>query len=192
MWKKYKKTLQFPESYVSMGLGLLVILVSGMLIYNFIRSKPVSDSGQDQVSNNGTASLAPQPVFAVPTIHVVAPGEDLWVIAEKYYRSGYNWTTIAKANNLPDPNIISTGQKLNIPKADTITVASEQSISPKQTDTSAPEKIVGKTYTVVRGDDLWLISVRAYGDGYQWVKIARANKLVNPNLIHVGNVLTLP
>jgi nucleoid-associated protein YgaU len=44
----------------------------------------------------------------------------------------------------------------------------------------------------VKGDSLWKIAVRAYGDGYKWVSIAKANKLVNPNLIHSGNVLTLP
>jgi nucleoid-associated protein YgaU len=39
---------------------------------------------------------------------------------------------------------------------------------------------------------LWTIAVRAYGDGYKWTEIAKANKLVNPNLIHPGNVFVLP
>lgn len=45
---------------------------------------------------------------------------------------------------------------------------------------------------MVKGDHLWGIAVRAYGDGYKWVEIARENNLVNPNLIHPGNVLSLP
>lgn len=56
----------------------------------------------------------------------------------------------------------------------------------------AGEKISGRTYTVVRGDNLWNIAVRAYGDGYRWVDIARENKLANPDLIHSGNKFTLP
>jgi nucleoid-associated protein YgaU len=63
--------------------------------------------------------------------------------------------------------------------------------------TSAPaapseEKISADKYTVVKGDSLWTIAERAYGDGYKWVEIAKENKLVNPNVIHTGNVFTLP
>ncbi|PIZ97158.1 MAG: lectin, partial [Candidatus Levybacteria bacterium CG_4_10_14_0_2_um_filter_35_8] len=36
------------------------------------------------------------------------------------------------------------------------------------------------------------IAVRAYGDGYRWVDIARANGLENPDLIFSGNVLKIP
>jgi len=66
----------------------------------------------------------------------------------------------------------------------------------KATETSVSaqgeEPISGATYEVVRGDNLWKIAVRAYGDGYRWVEIARENKLTNPNLIHTGNILILP
>ncbi len=48
------------------------------------------------------------------------------------------------------------------------------------------------TYVVLKGDNLWTISVRAYGDGYQWTKIAQANNLTDPSLIHSGNVLKIP
>ncbi|QQS38540.1 LysM peptidoglycan-binding domain-containing protein [Candidatus Woesebacteria bacterium] len=54
------------------------------------------------------------------------------------------------------------------------------------------DKIEGETYTVVRGDNLWKIAERAYGDGYKWVDIAKANKLVNPSIIHAGNVFVIP
>ncbi|MFI5265695.1 MAG: LysM peptidoglycan-binding domain-containing protein [Candidatus Levyibacteriota bacterium] len=54
------------------------------------------------------------------------------------------------------------------------------------------QKITGKTYTVKAGDDLWNIAVRAYGDGYKWVDIARVNNLSNPNLIFSDNVLVIP
>ena len=47
-------------------------------------------------------------------------------------------------------------------------------------------------YTVVRGDNLWKISTRFYGTGYNWVVIAQENKLANANIIHAGNVLAIP
>lgn len=47
-------------------------------------------------------------------------------------------------------------------------------------------------YTVVRGDSLWKIAEAHYGNGEEWTKIAEANSLRNPNVIHVGAELELP
>lgn len=48
------------------------------------------------------------------------------------------------------------------------------------------------THTVAVGEDLWKIAEQYYGDGYKWVDIAKANKLVNPGVIHAGNVFVIP
>ena len=52
----------------------------------------------------------------------------------------------------------------------------------------------GKTYTVKSGDSLWKISKQFYGKGGDYMKIYNANKdkLKNPNLIYVGQVLQIP
>ena len=51
-----------------------------------------------------------------------------------------------------------------------------------------------RTYTVQRGDCLWAIAKKFYGNGSQYPKIANANKdkSKNPNLIFAGQVLTIP
>lgn len=51
-----------------------------------------------------------------------------------------------------------------------------------------------KTYTVVKGDCLWNIAKKFYGDGSKWTKIYNANKskIKNPNLIYPGQKLTIP
>jgi nucleoid-associated protein YgaU len=49
-----------------------------------------------------------------------------------------------------------------------------------------------RTDTVVSGDTLWAISERFYGDGSRYQQIANASGISNPDLIHPGQVLTIP
>ena len=49
-----------------------------------------------------------------------------------------------------------------------------------------------RTYTVVSGDTLWAIAERFYGDGSKYQMIADASGVANPDLIHPGQVLTIP
>lgn len=48
------------------------------------------------------------------------------------------------------------------------------------------------SYTVAKGDSLWAICKKIYGDGSLAYKLATANGIANPNLIYPGQVLTLP
>lgn len=123
--------------------------------------------------------------------YVTQKGDDLWHIAERAYGDGYKWTEIAKANNLTNPNVLYSNTKLTLPViTPTPQIAQEK---PSTVPTVAQgNTIKGHTYTVAKGDDLWDIAVRAYGDGYQWVKIAEANHLSNPSVIFSGNVLSIP
>ena len=61
-------------------------------------------------------------------------------------------------------------------------------------ETKSASSSSGKTYTVKSGDCLWSIAKRFYGNGAQYTKIYNANKskISNPNLIYVGQVLTIP
>jgi nucleoid-associated protein YgaU len=49
-----------------------------------------------------------------------------------------------------------------------------------------------RTYTVESGDTLWAIAERFYGDGNKYQIIADASGISNPDLIHPGEVLTIP
>ena len=59
---------------------------------------------------------------------------------------------------------------------------------------AAPAASTRRTYTVVSGDSLSKIAKREYGDAQKWPVIYEANrdKISNPDLIHPGQVLTIP
>ena len=176
--KSILKALKLNESTISMVLGALVIVVVGVLVVNYFKDQ----GGKIPFLSTGNKTEVTQ---ELPKSHTVAKGESLWTIAEKYYGSGYNWVDIAAENKLADADVVSEGQTLSIPDV-------EPKLATKAEVETQGEAITGGTYTVVKGDSLWNIAVRAYGDGYRWVEIATENDLANPNLIHTGNVLTLP
>lgn len=68
----------------------------------------------------------------------------------------------------------------------------------KQEDTATNSEAVNpavtdnKTHTVQSGDTLWGIAKKYYGNGAQYPKIASANSIANPNVISVGQVLSIP
>lgn len=180
--KSILKSLKLHESTISMILGAIVIVVVGVLVVNYFKGLETGTT-----LPTGETTEGPTRIRDGQTFHVVQAGETLWAVAEKYYDSGYNWVDIASVNELTNPSQIDVGQELLIPdvepKQPTVDVfASDNGLEP----------ISGATYTVVRGDNLWNIAVRAYGDGYRWVDIAQENELANPNLIHAGNMLVLP
>ena len=67
--------------------------------------------------------------------------------------------------------------------------------TPTPTPTPEPPKHEWpKSYVVKSGDTLSKIAVKFYGNGdyNHYMAIARANNIANPNIIHVGQVLTIP
>lgn len=196
--KSLLKNIKYYESSISMILGVIIIVIVGILIVNYFSENKGETIPSMQITNQ-----------SLPATYVVLKGDDLWKISEKFYGTGYNWIKIAKANNLSNANQIEAGQILNIPViGDNIDQkpTSYQTINPTvklspttieiPTNKIYPENInntiKGNSYTVEKGDTLWNIAIRSYGDGYKWVDIARVNKLKNPNLIHRGNILIIP
>jgi nucleoid-associated protein YgaU len=54
--------------------------------------------------------------------------------------------------------------------------------------------VARRTYLVARGDNLWKIARREYGDANWWYEIFAANRrlLRAPELLHPGMTLRLP
>lgn len=184
-----RKYFKSTEEVVSMFLGLVIVVVVGGLIFNYFQknkgiinipgsSDDITLSDESTIMNRGE--------------YEVAMGDNLWKIAEDKYGNGYAWVEVAKANNLVNPSSIEIGQKIIIPEK--VMVSGEEFgviTSAAETD----EVFTGTgEYQVVKGDSLWKIAVRTYGDGYQWVKIWEENKakLPNANGLEIGMILTIP
>ena len=206
--KAILKYLKLNESTISMVFGVLVVVVLGFFLFNFVRGRG-SDTAPQVTPEAAQSQVTPEAgkvPTGLPGTHKVVLGESLWQIAERYYGSGYNWTDIAEANNLSNPGMITEGQELVLPsivakagtgagvaQAPTPTPTIVAQVTPTPAAVETQKAITGESYMVVKGDHLWGIAVRAYGDGYQWVRIWRANKnIVNPDIIYVGQILTLP
>lgn len=241
LFEKIQYDLQNNQSYLNLILGGLIIVVLGVLVYNYF-NKPSSDltssldTQNEQVQGDVTKD-------ALPGKYTVKAGDTLFTIAQKYYDDGYKYTEIVKANSLANENQVEVGQELTIPKLASTSVSPssspEASASPKVsaspeasasttasvTTSSSPaavqqkteqgqnqvapgekgaatrgsanatiwgDKITSNTYTVQPGDWLSKIAGRAYGDVMAYDKIAKANKIANPDTIEVGTVLQLP
>lgn len=143
-----------------------------------------------------------------PVTHIVAPGENLYKIAKRYYGDGEYWNTIAKANRAidDDSGMIIPGQKILIPNlAGRVVTPDPQpritavSNDQRQGQVSQPATLMRVTrtrqiVTVQSGDNLSRIAKRELGDEKHWKLILEANKnlISDPDEIRAGMELTMP
>lgn len=191
--KGFLSRIKFTESYTSLILGAIVVLIVGILFILFAKGgkNSLTSSIKDVITGDKQAAQDAN----TSSTYTVKPGDDLWTISENVYKNGFKWQEIAKANKLKNPGLIYSGDKLIIP---TITQAVQKEIAEKVTEGKITSEIINNNsitandYTVIKGDNLWDIAVRAYGDGFKWPEIAKANNLANPSIIHPGNIFKIP
>ena len=101
------------------------------------------------------------------TTYQVAAGDTLSKIAQRFYGNGKLYPAIAAANGIANPDVINKGQLLVIPDSHHV-------------------------YVVVAGDTLSAIAQRFYGNANLYPTIAAVNRIANPNVINIGEVLYIP
>jgi len=120
--------------------------------------------------------------------YVVAEGDDLWNIAEKFYGSGFNAYDISIANKISDSSNLEIGIKLVIPQV----TPRQSTVGDISTIASSQVTYVENKYIVQPGDSLSIIAQKVYGDLFAWPGIMNANNLSTPDAIEPGMVLIIP
>lgn len=144
-----------------------------------------------------TATSAPQqpqqpPVSGADCVHEVRAGENMFRLSLLY---GVPIVDIASRSGVANPNIILVGQRLTIPGCGTTGAVPPPTSVPTQafgtggptTDTAA--RAGGVIHTVSQYETLFEISLLY---GVPMNDIAIANGITNPNLIIIGDQLTIP
>lgn len=198
--EKLETEVQSNQSKVSLILGALIILVIGVLVFNYFNKNKASLGPAQQTQKE--EDVSPD---KLPGKYTVKEGDTLFTIAEKYYADGQKFSEIAKANNLIDADQIEAGQIIELPrlpiqeaKASLATPSpsaqpQEESLGTGGGNTTIwGPRIEGSTYTVVEEDWLSKIAGRAYGDIMAFDKLAKANNISDPNHIEPGMVLAIP
>jgi len=132
-------------------------------------TQPVIDKKNDNMNNNNSL-----PENTEPTIYTVKAGDSLWNISRKY---GVSVAVIADINNLGDKDLLSLGQKIEIPAIGGGVPNSNQKQEPT---------II--TYTV-KGDNLWSISQKY---DVNMSTIISTNSLKEISKLSIGQKLKLP
>lgn len=128
--------MQHNQSYLNLILGALIVIVLGVLIYNYF-TKPEGNVGpSQQTTQDQSGDVAKE---NLPGKYTVKEGDTLFVIAEKYYDDGYKYSLITEANKLANENAIVAGQVLEIPKAPAAaSPVAEASASPSTQPVESP------------------------------------------------------
>lgn len=191
---KLQTEFESNQSYLNLILGLLIVLVAGLLVFNYFKRGSGELIPAEQTSLQATTPQVDVAPTNLPGNYTVKEGDTLFMISEKYYQDGSHFLVLAQHNKLASPDLINSGQVLQIPKLETLTTADSmnQGTGGAVNQTTWGPVITADTYTVVTDDWLSKIAGRAYGDIMMYDKIAKANSIANPDLIEPGMVLKIP
>jgi len=155
---------------ISIGQEMKIPLHKNAVAETNIINQPVIDKKNNDINNNII-----QPENTEPIVYTVKAGDSLWNISRKY---GVSVEVIISVNNLKDKDLLSLGQKLEIP-----------GIGGGISDSNQKQEPTIVNYTVVKGDTLWSISQRY---DVKMNSIISTNNLKEISRLSIGQKLKLP
>ncbi len=169
-------TFRWGESYTSLLLGIIVVIIGILFVVSFARMQHVK-----QVTTIATNLLSSTQIPLHATTKPKPASQRVIVTQEispqKTVIHGTTFGTITKQLSqepTKPPKLIPTTTSTPMQQTSTKPLAGQQ------------------IYTVVAGDDLWHIAEKFYHSGYNYSDIVRANKLENPGLLFSGMKLVIP
>ncbi|MFC1714888.1 LysM peptidoglycan-binding domain-containing protein [Candidatus Poribacteria bacterium] len=105
-------------------------------------------------------------------------GDSLWSLAEKHYGNPLLWSRIANANGISDATDIPVGTRIHIPARDAGRIADKLTVS--------VDSGILATVTYKKGDTLWNLAEKYYGNPWLWPRIADANGITDVTNIPPG------
>jgi len=162
-----------------------IALAHGLTVAKLLSLNSIADPNRiypGQRLRLSAPSSTPAPSKQKAVIHVVQSGEHLTGIARRY---GTTIGAIAKANGIANPSYLRVGQRLVIPGAATPVKPTRPANAAKP----ATMPVAPVVHVVANGETLTGIA-RRYGTAI--TAIARANGIVNPSYLRIGQRLSIP
>jgi len=132
----------------------------------------------------------------IPKVHIVQRGDTLTALSRKYYNTAAKWKFILEANRtlITRPEDLRPGMQLVIPKLELSQLGAAPGAGGTPTLTGRALPPGTRYYDVQKGDTLWQIAEKTYGDGTAWTKIMAANSdlLKDPGELQPDMRLILP
>lgn len=192
----------WDDSLISLGLGALVVVISGILLHNFFSNtsqdllRDISTSMQTSREEEQLANPSFAPAEIVPT--------NTPIPLAQIQTEGQGELVVPAVPASIAPSVLPTQGAVAVASPifsmQSVTQVAEKRPEPKQSETetitnevtSTFEGTVSDSYTVQAGDSLWKIAERFYGDGFKWRDIAKANNIANPGQLEKGLALNVP
>ncbi len=174
-------TFNWQESYPSLILGAIIVIILGLLVANFLSKR---GTGQIETGDQTQISQGQEGAPQAGSEYIVVANDSLSKISEKVYGDQKYWPILAKLNNVSRPNLLYVGTKLTLP--------TKEEVMPKTEELGNQET----SYKVVEGDTFFTIAEKMYGDGSKWTILFSANgarRLPNGNpLVFSGTTIVVP
>ena len=198
---------QWDDSIISLGLGALVVAVSGILVYNFFSttsqellsdlSANMRESARQEQSQDGSmlsneqrtsdddktenSRETPTPTAELIALGTIAPTKEVTIEPTP--------ATMVVSTPTVSENLVAQN---NV--ADSENVAKVGDSTRERAEVARGENLntISDSHTVGRGETLWGLAQEYYGSGFEWKRIAQANNISKASALKVGAQLVIP
>ncbi len=111
--KLFGYKINWQESYTSLVLGAIIVIILGLLVANFFskRNQQQQIGTGEQTSQTQEAAMAPN----ANSEYTIRDNDSLSKISEQAYGSQEYWPVLAIDNNISNANVIWVGNKIKLP-----------------------------------------------------------------------------